>query len=127
MAAKLTKEHVESFIRACSTGSPSHEAIQRDLSAYVSPLYVQERGGVKSNYLETVDHLAEVRDDTESLDVQIHHLVVDAKERSMASRHTATVRRKGDHVFVKVEVALFGEFNDEGRFVRMYEMAKKIM
>jgi len=127
MATKVTKEYVESFIRACSTGSPDHDDIRRDLSAFVSPLYVQDRGGVKSNYLETVDHLSVLRDDIESLDVHIHDLVVNAKERSMASRHTATVRRKGDHVFVKLEVALFGEFNDEGRFVRMYEMAKKII
>ena len=126
MASKVTKEYVESFIRACSTGSPSHDDIRRDLRAFVSPLFVQERGGVKSNYVETVDRLSAVRDDTESLDVHILDLVVNAKDRSMACRHTATVRR-ADHVFVKWEVALFGEFNDEGRFVRMYEMAKKVI
>jgi len=127
MASKVTKEYVESFIRACAVGSPEHSDIQRDLSPYLSPLFVQERGGVKSNYLETVDHLSKVRDDIEALDVHMHDLVVNAKERSMASRYTATVRRKGGHLLARWEVALFGEFNDEGRFVRIYEMVKEIV
>lgn len=126
MASKITKDYVESFIKTCAIGSQSHADIQKDLSLFISPLYVQDRGGVKSNYLETVDHLSKVRGAIESLEIEIQDLVVDAKERRMASRHLATVRREEAHQVVRWEIALFGEFNDEGRFVKMYEMAKEI-
>jgi hypothetical protein len=126
MATKITKAYVESFIKACALGSQSHPDIQKDLTPYISPLYVQDRGGVKSNYLETVEHLSKIRAVIESLDVTMEDLVVDAKERRFASRHVAVVKKKGEDQLVKWQIALFGEFNDEGRFTKIYEMAKEI-
>lgn len=126
MASKINKPYVESFIKTCATGSQSHPDIQKDLAPYISPLYVQERGGVKQNYLETVEHLSRIRGVIESLEVTMEDLVVDAKERRFASRHISVIKRKDEHQLVKWLIALFGEFNDEGRFTKIYEMAKEI-
>jgi hypothetical protein len=129
MSTKITKQYVENFITTLATGDNSLEIIKREVSPFITSTYIQNRGGVESNYSATISHLSNVRFIIQELKVEVLDLVIESVESGgagkMASRHRSWLKRK-DGAEVHVEVALFGEFDSEGKFTYMYEMTRDV-
>ncbi|KIW03668.1 hypothetical protein, variant [Verruconis gallopava] len=122
---KIDASWVTSFVECLAVGSSSPDDIRNDVDAFLSPSYVQNRHGVKSNYEDTILHLVQVRSAIVELKVELIDLVVDETKGKFASRHVAYVKNK-EGKESSVEVALFGSFDDEGKLTYVYEMSRQL-
>lgn len=119
---KITKAYLASYIQTCAFGQASTEAVQQDLAPFMTDTFTQYRGGVEQDYRETLLHLAKLRDAISEFKFEMFDLVVDETARTFASRFHSWVRMK-EGKEVAVEIALFGNFNKEGKFIRMHEVS----
>jgi hypothetical protein len=123
---KITKAHLASYIQTCTVGVPTPAAVRADLAPFLAvESFAQDQSGTKRNYEETVEHLAKVRATVTRFSFEILDAVVDDAAGSFACRFRPCVgMEKGREV--RLEIALFGRFDGEGRITFVYEMTRNL-
>jgi hypothetical protein len=122
---KVTKEYLISYIQTCTVGQPSEEVVEKDLAPFLTSEYTQNRAGVRQSYKQTIAHLAQVRAKISEFNFKVLDVVVDESAGTFATRfHSSPKMNDGKEV--KVEIALFGNFDKEGKFTYIYELSRSL-
>ena len=93
-------------------------ALDEALDRHFSPRYRQRTNGVWTDRVEFAAHIAHLRALVQSVTIEVLDELVDG--RRYADRHVITVRKRDGKSTVQ-EVYLFGELDEEGRFLRVEE------
>jgi hypothetical protein len=122
---KITKIHLASYIQTCTIGQPSKEAVQQDLTPFISDTFTQYRAGAEQNYQDTLLHLSRLRGAVFAFEFEMFDVVVDEAAGTFACRFHSRVNMR-DGRKVAVEIALFGTFNEEGKFTHIHEVSSDL-
>jgi hypothetical protein len=124
-APKITKTHLSAYIQTCTVGVPTVAAARADLTPFLAESFSQDQAGTQRNYEETLEHLSKVRTAVTQFSFEMLDAVVDEAGGSFACRFRPSVRMKEGRA-ARLEIALFGRFDGEGKITFIYEITRSL-
>ena len=104
-------------------GKSDGEPLEATIDRYFAPEYHQRTDGLEANRAEFIRHIRALRSTITQGKVEVLEAIMQG--RRIADRHRVTITRR-DGAVSQIEVYLFGELTDDGRFRRVDEVSRVI-